>query len=391
MTCNGRYDVNLKTIHGHFIFPLQRYEIKNETYNYFDLSHQFLSDHLSPALRELVGYYSNRLSYEELEKLVERVTGEGIVSDQKSWKIVTDKAVAISSELEDEIELINSRINSEVKIASEVDIYNSESEEILLFDDGICVREQKEERKKKKEKTSQTTSCPTSEADSQNKKSRKMLVSDVVLLEISKGKFKYIISPIDPEGNFLFPIDVSIKTQLKLHYQNYAAPLPIVAIVDGASTIRKHLKNLNEAGITTILDWYHLCKKVREFLAMISYNKNQKSEHLKFLFSHLWRGKVEECLTYLTTKIEARNPQKLDELIKYFTKHKQSIINYELRKQAKKTIGSGRIEKGVDLTIGKRQKNKGMSWRKLGSRGLAILKVTEFNGKWQQAWFPEAA
>ena len=91
---------------------------------------------------------------------------------------------------------------------------------------------------------------------------------------------------------------------------------------------------------------------------MISRNKDEKSEHCRFLFSHLWRGKVEECLNYLTTKIEARNCQKLDELIKYFTKHKQSIINYELRKKAKKTIGSGRIEKGVDLTIGKRQKKK---------------------------------
>ncbi len=148
---------------------------------------------------------------------------------------------------------------------------------------------------------------------------------------------------------------------------------------------------LNEAGITTILDWYHLSKKVRDFLAMISRNKAEKNEHFKFLFSHLWHGKVEECLDYLQNKVVARNQNKLDELINYFTKHQTSIINYERRKQAKKTIGSGRIEKGVDLTIGKRQKDNGMSWRKLGSRALAILKVLEFNNLWQQAWFPEAA
>ena len=75
----------------------------------------------------------------------------------------------------------------------------------------------------------------------------------------------------------------------------------------------------------------------------------------------------------LTTKIKARNPEKLNELITYFNKHQSEIINYARRSQAGKTIGSGRMEKGVDLVIGHRQKHKGMSWRASGSRALAIL------------------
>jgi len=341
----------------------------------------------------MLGYYSNRLSYEEIEKLAEKVTGEPkIISDQKIWDVVTGKAVAVSSDLEDRIEIINSKISSEVEIKSFVDIYDPKSEEVLLFDDGICVTKQKANRISEKENlNSQTQSWPKSQVSYQHKKVREKIITDLVLLQIAPGQFEYIISPIDPEGNNLFPLEKVVKTQLKIHYQNYNNPIPIVAIVDGSSTIRKRLKNLNEAGITTILDWYHLSKKVREFLAMISRNKVDKSEHLKFLLSNLWRGKVEECLDYLQNKIEARNPEKLAELIKYFTKHKGSIINYELRKQAKKTIGSGRIEKGVDLTIGKRQKDNGMSWQKLGSRALAILKVLEFNNLWEQTWFPEVA
>ena len=124
---------------------------------------------------------------------------------------------------------------------------------------------------------------------------------------------------------------------------------------------------------------------------MISRNKSEKSEHSKFLFSHLWHGKIDESLNYLQTQIKARNQEKLNDLIKYFTKHKSEIIDYERRKQAGKTIGSGRIEKGVDLTIGHRQKHQGMSWRSLGSRALGILKVTELNDKWQKTWFPQAA
>ncbi len=124
--------------------------------------------------------------------------------------------------------------------------------------------------------------------------------------------------------------------------------MPIVAIADGASNIRKRLNKLTNNSVTVILDWYHLCKKVREFLSMIARNKSEKTDHSKFLFFHLWQGKIEEVLNYLNAGIQVRNQQKLSELITYFTKHKSEIINYDLRRKSGKTIGSGRMEKGVD-------------------------------------------
>ena len=41
-------------------------------------------------------------------------------------------------------------------------------------------------------------------------------------------------------------------------------------------------------------------------------------------------------------------------------------------KVVKKVVGSGRVEKACDSVIGKRQKHKAMSLRKLGSRSLAM-------------------
>ncbi len=41
--------------------------------------------------------------------------------------------------------------------------------------------------------------------------------------------------------------------------------------------------------------------------------------------------------------------------------------------------------------IGHRQKHKGMSWSALGSKALAILKVTECNGQWRQTWLTQMA
>ena len=56
-----------------------------------------------------------------------------------------------------------------------------------------------------------------------------------------------------------------------------------------------------------------------------------------------------------------------------------------------KVVGSVRFEKACDSTIGKRQKRKAMSFRLVGSRSLAILKVGEKNHKWLDIWFPKRA
>jgi hypothetical protein len=143
--------------------------------------------------------------------------------------------------------------------------------------------------------------------------------------------------------------------------------------------------------IVVILDWYHLSKKLRELMSMISRNKAEKSMHLRELFRQLWQGRVEEALAYLHTQVQPRNGEKLAELVGYLEKHRTEIIDYERRKQVGKTIGSGRVEKGVDQVIGHRQKKKGTSWRPKGSKALAILKILELNAQWQQAWFSAQA
>ena len=379
--CNGTNIVKVKTIHGQFNFQLQKYLVKGKSCNYFDLTSQLTTGNISQGLQELVAYYSNRLSYQEVEDLVARISGEKLLSDQKIWEIVVNKAVEISKKWLGEVE----EIKQEIPIAPTVDIYDPLTEEILLFDDGIGVKKQKETRSKNQDIVSSESDAP------QQKPKRKTVITDVVLLQQPTGSFEYLTNPIDHQGKSVITLEEIVKYKLKSYYKDYDYPLPIVAITDGASNIRKRLIKLSSQGITLILDWYHLCKKLRELLSMISRNKAEKTEHSKFLFFNLWQGKTNEVLSYLKTQIKTRNQQKLDELITYITKHESEIINYELRRQTGKTIGSGRMEKGVDLVIGNRQKHKGMSWSALGSKALAILKVTECNGQWRQTWFTQMA
>lgn len=361
---NGTSEVEIKTLHGRFNFKLQRFDNGED---YFSLTGQCLDGYVSEYLREYAAYYSNRLSYEEVEKLIERNSGEKLLSDQSIWRIVVAKAAEIS-------EIQQQQVSERLKkaklpaVASEVRIYEPKAAEILLFDDGIQVKEQKANRDKKEvqEKTRINT--------------------DVAMLQKPDGTYHYLIAGIAETGEEIVSLQEVIKAQIQAEYGRRKTPLPIVAITDGAKSIRNTLLAIFGVAITIILDWYHLHKKVCEFLSMIAINKPDKLKHMNAIFPFLWKGNTQAAISYLTTEVKARNPDRLQQLIDYLLKHQAEIINYERRQLAGKSIGSGRMEKGVDQVVGKRQKDNAMSWSRKGSKALAILKVAELNKQWDSLW-----
>lgn len=361
---NGTSEVEIKTLHGRFNFKLQRF---GNGEDYFSLTGQCLDGYVSEQLREYAAYYSNRLSYEEVEKLIERNNGEKLLSDQSIWRIVVAKAAEIS-------EIQQQQVRERLKkaklpaVASEVRIYEPKAAEILLFDDGIQVKEQKANRDKKEveEKTRINT--------------------DVAMLQKRDGTYHYLIAGIAETGEEIVSLQEVIKAQIEAEYGRRKTPLPIVAISDGAKSIRSTLIAIFGVAITIILDWYHLHKKVCEFLSMIAINKPDKLKHMNAIFPLLWKGNTQAAISYLSTEVKARNPDRLQQLIDYLQKHQAEIINYDRRQLAGKSIGSGRMEKGVDQVVGKRQKDNAMSWSRKGSKALAILKVAELNMQWDSLW-----
>ncbi len=309
--------------------------------SYFDFTGQCLEGYTSQRLKEFSAYYSNRLSYEEVESLIERQTGEKLLSDQKIWQIVVEKAVCVSEQLRQEVQSVLDAVQMPA-INPRVDIYDPNQTEILLLEDAIQVKEQ-----------------------------------------------NYLTAGIDAQGEPTVPLEDIVRAKITEEYGTTQAVLNIVAITDGAKAIRSRFVAIFGMAITLILDWYHLEKKVTGLMSMIAINKQEKELHVAFLCQHLWRGKVQEVIQYLREQVRAKNVEKLQELIGYVEKHANEIIDYERRQKAGKSIGSGRIEKGVDQVIGYRQKKKGMSWSQKGSKALAILKVVELNSQWEQIWFPE--
>jgi len=389
--------VTIKTLHGRITFRVQRF--KNSTQptekeqNYFDLTGQFQEVYITPRLQELSAYYSTILSYKEVENLVIRITGDQQISDQKAWQIVNDKAVEISQSWQNEVEkTLNNKELSFPKIQDKIDIYNSESREVVVLEDAIQVRGQKENRLHKQKVNEGKPVEPVEKSLPGTEKEKSSPVfTNIAMLQKKNQEFEFIVAPVDEKGQETVSLPDMLRSCVIREYGSESEPVPMIAITDGAQVIRQHLFAVFGVMLIIILDGYHLGKKVRDLMSMIARNKDEKNLHLKFIFYHLWRGEVYTVMDYLEKKVQPKNEEKHRELINYLNQHRDEIIDYRRRKKAGKMIGSGYMEKGCDQVVGHRQKKKGMSWREAGSRSLGILRVTELNHQWKRFWFPTEA
>jgi len=386
--------VTINTLDGDFEFKVQRFILDEDgqerQVDYFELTHQFQAGYFSDHLKEFAAYYSNRLSYEDNEELIRKLAGSQQISDQKIHHLVVGKALEVSQVLTEETQRILGDTTKKLPpINEKVNLYEATEKEILLMDDAIQVKGQKAVRDNKKDKEKQIL-----EVDSQSNGAAEKKIwvrTDVVLLEKKKGGFEYITGVIDPEGKERLPLADIVKSKVIQEYGDERKPLNIVAITDGAKDIRARLLAIFGMTVVIILDWFHLDKKVRDLMSMMAPTKTEKETYLKFILDRLWRGQTKAVLDYLRAVVKTKNPEKLTELIGYIEKHQSEIIDYQRRQQSGKVIGSGRIEKCGDQVIGHRQKKKGMSWSKVGSRSLGILKVAELNNQWRELWFANEA
>ena len=332
---------------------------------------------ISARLAEFSAYYSNRMSYEEVDGLIERITGKRLLSDQAIQNLVVAKAVEVSRQWQSASQG-DTAASALPAIMSQVDWYDAQSEEVLLLTDAILVKQQKAHRAKG---TDQAVREPET----------KRVNTDVWLVEQATGGFLYLMAGIDATGQEMISATDRVRWQFQQDYGERTEPLPVVAITDGARTIRCQLAEVFGQPVPLILDWYHLDKKVGELMSMVARNKQEKAIHVAHLLDHLWHGRTDAALAYLQTAVHPKNTKQLEALVTYIEKHQAEIIDYGRRQRAGKSIGSGRMEKGVDQVIGVRQKHKGMSWSPTGSKALGILKVVELNQQWDQLWFPQQA
>jgi len=163
----------------------------------------------------------------------------------------------------------------------------------------------------------------------------------------------------------------------------------VVLVADGARWIRNWFAALQTvwARSTLILDWFHLRKRCAELGSMICAGRQAKAALLGPRYRELWQGEVDAAIARLEAHREqARNRERLDELIQYLRERQPYIPNYRQRRRDRQYIGSGQAEKTNDLIVAKRQKGAGMHWSVDTSDALAALRTLMLNGGWDRYW-----
>ena len=353
--------MRIYTLHGTFDFFKQR--LVNAHGTDTDFLEATMQEAVSCGLEEFCLYYLNRMSFHEVEGLVERVSGQPLVCEQTLWNWALAKALVRDADLAKQVEAAKSLPLP--AIATGLDLYAPEAEEVLVLSDAIGVKAQKPTRQKPQE-------APVP-------KEAKRHDTDVLLLERPNGEFLYLMGSTDETVSLVCAAEACVRRE----WGARSTPLPLVALTDGARGIRKDLTALFGPEVSIILDWYHLQTRVYEHLAMMAHSKSEREGWERSVLGLVWKGQAREAVAFLAG-LAVRNESKRTELVGYLQKHAGEIIDYGRRRAAGKWIGSGCMEKAVDQVIGFRQKKKGMSWTKQGSRTLAQLKVAELNGEWER-------
>jgi hypothetical protein len=366
---NGTRQVEIIGIEGPVKFKLERYKSGGD---YFSSTQQFEHGLESWEVRSWIELEIQEKSYSKVSQCLEKITGTNVYSGNQISEKVKGYAIESTNML------IESYVDLQLSLpfgATDIDLYDSKSEEILLFDDAIGVSRQKEFREKGYEKTLKRVQTDVIEVQRPIKDLSKDSVLKGSIVETPKKHFDYITAGYGVVG---WTIETALCCWFCATYGNIR--LPIVAITDGAKDIRLRLWRVFGGQVTIILDWYHLNKKVWNLMSMIARNKMQKEKAAKEIVGLLWEGLTDDAILYLQ-KLDVKNQLKQTELIDYLQKHKIEIINYKKRKEANKTIGSGRAEKGVDMVVAHRQKNKPIAWSENGSYALSTLRAEFLNRK----------
>jgi hypothetical protein len=359
---NGFRRVNLHSLQGVYSFDNQRYIKEDGSHSSFlEEIGGASSGRYSEGLDNFICKWSNELSYEKLSELLRELTGVKQLTKNGLEEYIIQKAVGISRDMQEKSLGV---AYGSILISEEIDIYDGDSEEVILMIDDVLVKAQKPHKKVARE-----------EEDA------KRIGVTVAIISDKSGAYHTFTEGIDAQGEVIYAIEDAIQDKIMELHSDEDKPLPLVAITDGARSIRLSLEKVFGLMVCIILDWYHLCHKLRALMSMIACNKEDKALYITDLTKLLWNGKVQEALSYLADMPRIKNAEKHQELVGYIEKHAKEIIDYEKRQKAGKTIGSGRCEKANDVIVARRQKKKGMAWAKNGAKALAIVKVYMLNKK----------
>lgn len=344
--------MTISTRHGSFRFPCVR--LRDASGNEVGWLPQSDSAPWQAFRRGML----QRLSFDDCASLCRRLQGQAAKSADALWRFVQDQAVSEDHQIASQIQRVQDQPLPGCHPVA--DVYAQDGAEFTVFTDAIGVKAQKPTRQKV--------------GQVRQPKTVKRHDTDVLQMLRPDGAYAWRCEGVSGEWTLVEAARAFLSEVWS------GADLSVIAITDGARSIREDLQALFGSGVRIVLDWYHLGKRVHEDLSMAAPGKQVRQAWEQAVLAHRWRGRVEEARSFLQ-EVTPRNAAALSDRRGYLSKHQEEIIDYERRQKAGRTIGSGQAEKAADQVVGMRQKGRGMSWTRAGSRALALLKVADLNAQ----------
>lgn len=154
----------------------------------------------------------------------------------------------------------------------------------------------------------------------------------------------------------------------------------LIFLTDGATWIKNWIED-SYPDSYAILDFYHACEHLHEFVEKCFGNNHEKGkewfEKQKSLLS-------ESLLDRVIENINATTAQTADKkkLINYYQNNKDRMDYKKYRSLGCGIIGSGSIESAHRTVIQKRMKLSGQHWSKIGAKNMLRLRVISMNKQW---------
>jgi len=138
-----------------------------------------------------------------------------------------------------------------------------------------------------------------------------------------------------------------------------------------------------------LLDYYHLCEKVKERLSPVFGDKEKRWEAQKAVLEFLDSDDVNGALEYIQKLIlRFRKESKLYHLGKladYIQRNREGIWYKEAREKGI-SIGAGSADKAGDILICRRMKLRGMRWSRTNADAVLSIRILVYNREWDEFW-----
>jgi len=153
----------------------------------------------------------------------------------------------------------------------------------------------------------------------------------------------------------------------------------VIFVADGMPWIKKLQKEMFVQAIY-LLDPWHLKKNIN-----LAYGK-EMAEIAETLSELAYYGEATALLENIKLDLSrCRDPDrssKLKDLYIYIRSNREGIENYK----RVGILGSGVVEKTVDILVARRFKLRGMSWYDKNAAKLLRLRLLKLNGEWDSYW-----